>query len=609
MKLPRLSYGLCLALILPPAWQSGDQEELLRTGFESPVSEIASWAKDSERDYREVEKKLRSLFDAASQRSPFYQSIESDYQAYRNSVTELREHATSLNKDHKSYLKLFSAGLLRSVEKLTPEDENWEEAENLARRFGENLENSRAEINRQEPLRESVFTFTERMDEVIEFGKELETDVDESGKESERSLSRSQKPLGKFRSMDDALARFPVYGKGDSIRLSLEQTHRHLRTMTDSLASLMSSLDYLLAGRAKSGDEERVWELYRSIVESEQTVTNEIVYLQESSESDREKLRDILELLDTFGELIGQMEDGVAEMARLQLESQSAAEACSLQYSGLLDAAPTGVSTEETPYRELRLAFQKCKTSVSSTGGLLEGVRQIQQRLITEAARMEKLGDRESDLLDRLEDEFDEGGEKAQELYGEFADVTEKFRDIIRTDFKHTAQYWELEYRFEEKKSSRGEKVFEENFGYLYDPNEYPDKPYHGRLTTTFQLRLRGGGEKKKTYYLILEGMTEFGIDGLVVLDDDSILYQISEEKVVEMDETVAEDGRVEFVWVLPVEDTLLQQIAHSGRALVKIHLFTLTHRINQTLYREKLFRIYEIPQVRLREWERWLRT
>ena len=597
---------VCLAFTSVP-----EQDNLLRIQYEKQIREIASSVKRADQNYGEIEKGLKSLFPKGTHKSPFYTSIEVDFQTFRESLGHLKEYRTSLNSDRKSYTKLFSVGLLKSVDSLGEEDENWEEARNLADRMNETIVAAQNELNRLEPLHQTLSSFILRLDDVTKFRKELQSNVKQTAGEFENISDESQNLLRKFQVVDTRVIQFRAYENGDSIRQLLVETTQAFGATKDSVAALRISLEYLLQGESKSGDEQYVWELYETIVERKTNLTEKILNLSKHVKVLQEHLQNIVELLREFGKLLGELDEGIALLIERQRNHEVELEVYRGQFTALFEAAPSGLSTEDMPYRDLKYAFQKCENNVFATGGFLTKAQGVRAKLITYAGKILHLGEQESTIFRQLKKEFDEIKKEALEQYEQYAHITDTFRNIIRLDFINTQQYWELEYKVEEKTLRGVGQVLEENYGYLYDPNEYPEKLYHGKLISTFQLRmrrLRPEGGTNWDYFLVFEGSNDFAIEGMMLVDGDSILYRVSRENIEDKKETT-ESGYLRFVWEMAVNPSILRQLIQSKRPILKIHFLTVSHRINTTLYNQKLFREYRIPGERLKEWKNLLFT
>lgn len=586
------------------------QDRLVRGQYKTQVESVVASARQFQKSFGEMEKTLDSFFPRNSRRSPFYAWVEMDFKAFRASVKAVGEYAVTLTNDKKSYTRLFSVGLLKTVDTLKPGDENWERARTVAGRIAKTISVSQDEIERLGPLRESLFGFAERMDSVDIFRKELLRAYKQFSEEIKDISVRSRNLIRKFGSVDAALGQFQAYNNGDSLRRNLQENNVRLAALVDSTRSLENSLDYLLKGISKPGDKTRVWDLYQWIVNRNAILTGEILQTMKSAPIIQDQLGSSLDLLDEFGALILEMDRGVAELTDRKKEAEDHLERCDSLLTGLLEGASPKISTDQMPYRELKRAYQNCENIVSGTGQSLVNIQRVRQRLITNAGKMEKLGDEESELFDQLGREFGEVLERALQRQEQFTGAAETFNEVILSNFKNTPQYWELRYRFEENKERDGTVTVEENFGYLYDPHEYPERPYHGKLTTLFQLRLRKLKLQRSDpwqYYLIFEGTIDYPIEGMLILDGDSLISEVHRDDHEGTEETT-DDGRWKFVWEVPVEAKLLERIAASETAVLRVHLISLSHRVNITLYRQKLFRDYYIPIARLKEWGRLLK-
>jgi len=603
----RLSIGF---LVLQLVWATASvQIELNKTQYENQIDDISTAIKGVDKNYKEIEGGFSSFFPESSRKSPFYTSINIDFRTYSESMKNLEEYRVSLNNFHKLYSKFFSVGLLKTTDVLQEGDKNWEKALELSTRMNETIFSAQNELNRMEQLYPVLSSFLEQLDSVLEFRKELESDLKQTSKEFDDISDKTQNLIRKFQAIDTSLVKFPVYVKEDSIRQLLAENIQIIGAVRDSIHTIHSFLDYLLEGESKSDENSQVWELYGLLAEKKKNFSDKIQVAFINAEVLRVHLRNGIELTQKFSELLGELDEGISSLIEHQEKNDKELEFFRIQSTSLIEEAPSGLSTEDMPYRDLENTFQRCENSVLASRSFITNALGIKERLITDTGKMLILGEQESKIFRQLEQDYNNIEKEALHQYEQYAEIAETFRNIIRLDFINTPQYWELEYAVEEQSSRDKGLVIEENFGYLHDPNEYPDKLQHGKLITTFQLRMRKWQPRGKStwdYRLIFEGSNDFSIEGIVLTDGDSILYQISRENIDNKVET-REDGRLKFVWELPVEKLLLNKIIQANKPILKIHFFTITNRINATLYRQKVFKEYQIPKKRLAEWDRWI--
>lgn len=88
-----------------------------------------------------------------------------------------------------------------------------------------------------------------------------------------------------------------------------------------------------------------------------------------------------------------------------------------------------------------------------------------------------------------------------------------------------------------------------------------------------------------------------------MLVDGESVLYEFSVEDMELGEEKRMKEGSVSFVLEMPVPSSLVAELAQMEQLVLKIHFLTITHRIDLTLHRKKLFREYEVPRERLVEW------
>ncbi|MFQ6673363.1 MAG: hypothetical protein ACE5GH_01105 [Fidelibacterota bacterium] len=588
---------------------SQTDEGLSRTQFDKPVDHINARVKKARKEHRDLEKKVKSLFPEGSRKSSFYLSIEDDFWAYRKSMKNLDSGVANLDGVRKRYAKLFSAGFLKSVAILREGDGNWEEALNLSLRLEDTVSSALKELDLVGMFRERFSSFVDRMVEVERFAEESESSAGREARAFRKVSGITEDLVRGCQEVDTTISRYPVYEAADSVRHLLEETVHALGAATDSLAALSSRLNTLLRGESRSGDERRVWDLYGEHVKRRNTLESDMLKAMESSGNLRQQLEQSMRIMAEFKTVLAEMDEAMARLVKDQKEREDEFEEDGSRFLALWRAAADGISMDDFPYGDLRAAFEASENRLGAARESIEHAWDLRNRFIEHAGKMVSPDQQQYGEFNRLKKKFAETTEltaEGQERYGSAADV---YRNVIRENFVNTSPYWDLTYKVERKKPGGGGLILEENVGYIYDSNEYPDKPYHGKLIATYQLRLRKwmpDERARSIYHLIFQGSNEFGVEGMILSDGDSVLYRVSAGEV-ESDQVKTTGGPVSFVWELPVKESLVRQLARARRPILRVHLYTLVRRVNMTLYRQKVYKDYQIPSERLQQWKKLL--
>lgn len=589
---------------------AGQEASLARTRFEKRMSGIASSARNAEREYRRVEKTLKKLFPETARRSPLFLSVEKDFWKYRQSVKKLNERLLDLTRDHKDYTRLFSRGLLTSVDVITERDDNWEAARDLALILEKNLEATRTELDTLEHAAETFSSFEDNMKEVARVRRDLASTVRSLDRDVSRRSREWEKTLREFGGVDTTMRHFPVYARADTIRRQLEETGGALEARMDSLTFLVDRVDYLLTGVAVSGDENRVWDLYRSVKERWALFSGEVEETLKRGETWGRELENSLKLLKEVQKMVTAMDDALVRLSKRRGDVGEILSTDSLRTASILNRVPGGTSMEQPPYTDLRKAYEEAAAVVRSVELLLVDGVALRQRIIDAAAHMIHPDNLELDELREAKKTFDETWELGMEQADRFGAVHENFNGVILEHFVNTREYWAIRYGIEKGKNDRGETVLEENSGYLYDPHAYPRKPYHGQLISDLQLRLRKEGVEKpgggRTAF-VFEGSSPMGVEKIMIMEGDSVLYTASRDQADVWKETRT-NGTVELQWVIPVDGSVVKNLTRKEGLILRVHHLTLTHRVNLTLFRKELYRDYAIPAERVRQWEKLLK-
>ena len=598
---------LAFILVLSPGLTVG-QNIYSRSQFEKPMDTITDAVTETEKKYKKVEKSVKTLFPEGSRQSPFYLLIKQDFKTYRESMKNLDRFKVSLTNNHKEYKKLFSVGLFKSVDAIRFGDSNWDRVEAVATFLDNTLEETEKGVNSVQPLQKQLSSFIERMDEVMESIEEVKTSAKESKKAYEKAVKKSKELQQKFASVDTTIARYSAYGNADRVNEELKNTLNTFSELNDAISQLNGDFTQLVRGIGRPGEEKRVWEIYREIVENHAMITTNLVEINQETGILQEKLKDVLNLLYEFGESLAGMENDISELINRQRQSEENLEADRRRNLSLLSAKPRRISLRDFPYQDLKNAFQYSEQILSGTGNSIVEVTRIRSQFVEIAGRMNSLKENkwQYDQFRQYKKEFKDVFKKAIKRYNEYQDAREKFEAVILNNFLNTQEYWDIQYMVEEKKSFGGNLRIEENYGYLFDINEYHKQPYHGKLISSYQLRLKmekSKGQRDWTYTFIFEGSNDFPIEGMALVSGGLVLFDFSRDAVDVMEEKRDKKGKVNFVWELPIGREKVIQIVNSEHLDLKIHLMTTTHRVAHMLHLQKIFKIYTIPPERLVKW------
>ncbi|MFQ6615687.1 MAG: hypothetical protein ACE5HZ_02815 [Fidelibacterota bacterium] len=584
---------------------SGRNQAFYKAQFENEVVDAISSARAAERQYRQVEKILKGLFPEDTRRSPFFLSVERDFWTYRQSVKKLNDTVLNLAEARKDYARLFSRGLLRSVDVIAQEDDGWETARNLALSLEQNLDVARTELEHMDQAYETFSSFEQEIEGVMETSRDLESTVKSLDRNVSRWTVEWETMIRQFGTVDTTLKRFTLYTRADSIRRLLEETIETLDVRMDSLTSLADRLDYLLAGVAVSGDENRVRDLYRSVDNERSVLPGEVEEYLEKGEKWGRELGNALNLLETVRKMVADMDEALAQLSKREEEVTQAWSVDSLRMTSLMSRSRDSASLNRPPYPELKDAYQEVAAFVNGLERLVVDVVTTRQQIIEASAEMISPDDLELDELREAKKTFDQ----TWELYMDQADrldrVHEDFNLVILENFVNTPEYWDIQYMLVERKNDRGETIVEENYGYLYDAHAYPGKPYHGQLVSELQFRLRKeerGASGEGHFFFVFEGSGPVGAEDIILMDGDSIVFQASKDDAAVWKET-ARDRTVQFEWIIPVGRSMVRTLTRTEHLVLRVHHLTLTHQVNLTLFKKGLYRDYGIPKERVNRW------
>jgi len=598
---------LFIVLILSPGLTVG-QNIYSRSQFERPMDNIKDAVTEAEKKYKKVEKSVKTLFPKGSRQSPFYLLIKQDFKTYRESMKNLDRFKVSLKDNHKEYKKLFSAGLFKSVDAIRFGDSNWDRVEAMATFLDNTLEETEKGLNSVQPIQKQLSSFIARMDEVMESIEEVKSSAKESKKAYEKAVKKSKELQQKFASVDTGLTKYSTYGNADRVNEELNNTINTFSELNDAISRLNGNITRLVRGKGRLGEEKRVWEIYREIVANHAMMTTNLVEINQKTGMLQEKLKDVLNLLYKFVESLAEIENDISELINHQRQSEENLEADRRRNSSLLSAKPRRISLRDFPYQDLNDAFQYSEQILSGTRNSIVEVTRIRSQFVELSGRMNSLMEnkRQYDQFRQYKKEFKDVFKKAIKRYNEYQDAREKFETVILDNFLNTQDYWDIQYMVEEKKSFGGNLRIEENYGYLFDINEYHEQPYHGKLISFYQLRLKmekSKGQQDWIYTFFFEGSNDFPIEGMALVSGDLVLFEFSRDTVDVMEEKQDKKGNVNFVWELPIGRKKVTQIVNFEHLDLKVHLMTTTHRVAHMLHLQKIFKIYTIPPERLVKW------
>ncbi len=381
---------LAFILVLSPGLTVG-QNIYSRSQFEKPLDTITDAVTEAEKKYKKVEKSVKTLFPKESRQSPFYLLIKQDFKTYRESMKNLDRFKVSLTNNHKEYKKLFSVGLFKSVDAIRFGDSNWDRVEAVATFLDNTLEETEKGVNSVQPLQKQLSSFIERMDEVMESIEEVKTSAKESKKAYEKAVKKSKELQQKFASVDTTIARYSAYGNADRVNEELKNTLNTFSELNDAISQLNGDFTRLVRGIGRPGEEKRVWEIYREIVENHAMITTNLVEINQETGILQEKLKDVLNLLYEFGESLAGMENDISELINRQRQSEENLEADRRRNLSLLSAKPRRISLRDFPYQDLNDAFQYSEQILSGTGNSIVEVTRIRGQFVELAGRMNSL--------------------------------------------------------------------------------------------------------------------------------------------------------------------------------------------------------------------------
>ena len=322
----------------------------------------------------------------------------------------------------------------------------------------------------------------------------------------------------------------------------------------------------------------------------------------------REELVRFWEFYDKYKDALENMDRGLSELNTHHKEGVVVFELDRNRLIALYENAPARADTNISPYTDLKSAFLLSEEVLSNAENISRTAKNFKSGLITHVGTMDglKTDEKKYNIFKDIQNEFDRTKMEALDEYKHHLESSEEFKNVILDHFLNTQQYWDIKYVVESEKTLWGKETVEENYGYIYDPNEYPEKPYHGEFISQYQLKLimeRARGIEIWTPTLIFSGENDFPIQGMRLTSGDSVLYEIF-SKGVQIKEEKNEDDVFVFKWELPINLDLVKKLVESDKLIFKIHFLTVTHRIGLTLYKQKMFKEYVIPEERIVKWK-----
>ena len=577
--------------------------------FSKRVDETASAIKKAEKTYKSIEKEVKRHFPEGKRKSPLYLVIRDDFMEYRGIMKRLNEYNISIDRNSDKFSKLFG-GVFKGKDVISTEDEEFSQVLKLAKELEEALSESLNDLARAAPLGNVHRPILDKIVDIERFRDDLNGQINAVSRDIERSSRENGRMLRLFKKSGEGVTDFGIFRNADSVRTKLLDEQSHLESLADSLKHQLNQTQHLLSGTAKRGEEMRVWETFSDISDNRNRLTQKIEKSIFRIEDVREELENLLKLMSEFGDILSEMDKDIALLQKNYQTAMKSLKQDSLRYSSLVKKMARGYTQEKTPYRELRTTFSEAESQAESAEETLMSMAKLRIDLIDHVSGMEglKTDPGKYDRFKTIDRNFKDANKTGKKIIEKFDDAIEIFRGTIIEHFINTPEYWQLVYKVEFDKSLGGKETIEENFGYLFDPNELPAEDYHGRLISKYQLRLvkqKNRRQQKWNHHLLFSGEHDFPLEGFLLLSSDGTILVKADRDSITVEEETSKDGVVQFEWEVPVSQMERGQLLKEKDLTFRIHLLTATHRVNLTMYKKKIFRDYLIPDKRKQMWER----
>ena len=600
-----------------------DLENLLKLGlaaqsysksqFSRRVNETASAIKKATKTYKSIEDEVKLQFPDGTRESPLYLAIRDDFLEYRKIMKRLNGYNISINKNSDKYSELFGGGLKGKIV-ISPEDEEFPQAKQLAGDLEQILAEALSDLARAAPLGNVHRTMLDKIIDIERFRDDLNGQIKIVNRDVERSSGENEQMFRLFKERVTGMTDYGIFRNADSVRTNLLDAQQNLASRKDSLRFLLDQTQQLLTGIAKRGEELRVWENFELISNERIRLTKRFDQGTSRVEELREDLENLLKLISEFGDILSEMDKDMVLLEKSYQNAMQSLKKDSLRYSSLMEKVPRGYTQEKPPYRELRATFGEAEATVRTAEITLKSMIKWRIDFIDHVSEMEGLKtdpgkyDRFKALNINFQDDYKTGKKTLKEL----DDAINAFREVIIEHFINTPEYWELLYKVEYDKSFGGNETVAENYGYLFDPNELPPKAYQGLMISSFQLKLvktRERGQQSWSHHLVFSGDHDFPLKGFLLRSLDGVILVKADRDSITVEEEISKEDMIQFEWEIPVSLKQLGKMIKESELTLRVHLLTVTHRVNLTMYREKMFRDYLIPDERKQMWERIFRT
>lgn len=604
----KVAAHLCLILLFISVLNA---QSYTNDQFSKRVDETASAINKAEKTYKDIEKEVKRHFPEGSRKSPIYLAIRDDFMVYREIMKRLNEYNVLLDRNSEKYSKLFG-GIFGGKDVIAVEDEEFEQVKKLAVELEEMLEEALNDLARAAPLGNVHRTMLDRIVDIEKFRDDLNGQIRELIRDVEKSSRKNERTFRLFKQSETGMTEYGIYRNTDSVRINLIDAQQNFASLKDSIGLLQKQIQHMLSGMAKRGEEMRVWETYESISVERVRLTKGIEQGVSRIEKLREELENFVKLMSEFGDILTEMDKDIGLIHESYQNAVNSLEEDSLRNSSLIGKMARGYSLEKPPYRELIAAYKKAETTVGRAEAAIENMVESRLALINHVSGMKglKTDPGKYDRFKELDRNFDSANKSGKKRLKELDDALEAFREVILENFLNTTEYWELVYEVESDKSFGGEETVAENFGYLFDLNELPAEAYHGQLISTLQLRLektRKRGQQSWSHQLVFSGEHDFPLEGFILRSPDGSILVKADRDSIAVEEEKNKEGIVQFEWEVPVSQSQLDQMIMEQELIFRVHLITTTHRVNLTLYRERIFRDYVVPEERKEMWQKIL--
>ena len=460
--------------------------------------------------------------------------------------------------------------------------------------------------------REKLVEFTGK---IRDFRKEVassKNDLDGEVRSVAREVEKNRKSAGvastQLDKVKSGLEAYPIIVKSDSARAKLMAMQGAYQAMRDSLSHTAKQFDRFLSGDLVPPAGATAQTTYDGLMERQRDRLAELERQPDLLAAQRDKLDDLSGLIGEFKEVLEDMEKDIASLDASIREEEDGLVVDSLRYVSLTERKPDSFTAADFPYRELNNSFSEIKVKLVASREALTDLRKAREDLISHVGDMDgiKTDAAQYSRFKQLQEDFGEANKQGERRLKELDDAIEQFRQVILENFLNTPEFWALQYSVEEASGRRGGGMAE-NFGYLLDMNRYRTEQYHGHLVSDFQLRLARQGTASPSFELVFSGTNEFPVRGVQLLSgSEEVLFEGLRDSVESKTEE-SEGDLVQFEWRLPIEASVLTQIAMSDHHSVRILYTAISNRINLTGITTKVYRRYRIPKVRLENWKRML--